>query len=231
MINKMNTISSAMQGRVQRQEIISNNLANINSIGFKRDAVFEKVLNDASENTEGRMAAAVDFSQGALRETQNVMDAALQGPGFFTVQTPDGILYTRNGHFNISPDGDWILGQDQLVMGENGPINIAGKDVKISGSGEVFIDNVYKDTLQVVNFENPQQLIKYGHGFFMAKENAVAVEGSADIKQGFLEESNVNPIQEMVLLMTTLRYFEADQKALQSQDEVLRLAVNEVGRV
>ena len=119
-----------------------------------------------------------------------------------------------------------------LVLGESGPIEIRG-NMNLSERGEVFVDGILVDRLQIVTFEQPYALRKAGNSLFFLNDpsqSEIEVE-HIRVKQGFLEESNVNPIEEMVAMMTLYRYFEADQKAIQTQDEILQQAVNEIGKV
>ena len=232
MIEDIQVSAEGMSRRIAQQEVIANNLANVNTVGFKRDKVFQDILTDATSTSTPTENEVTVFEQGSMRETKNPLNMAIAGEGFFTMQTPEGIRYTRNGNFRLDPTGLLSLDDDTLVLGESGPIEIRG-NMNLSERGEVFVDGILVDRLQIVTFEQPYALRKAGNSLFFLNDpsqSEIEVE-HIRVKQGFLEESNVNPIEEMVAMMTLYRYFEADQKAIQTQDEILQQAVNEIGKV
>ena len=201
-------------------------------MGFKRDAAFQQVLDEATAASETAIKEVVDFSQGSLRETRNAFDFALVGEGFFSVETPEGVRYTRNGHFKLDSEGQLILEGGGPVLGEMGPITVL-HELSVNERGEVFQKGELVDTLKIVTFEQPFPLKKAGNSLFaVAEDSAAEIENlDVSVRQGFLEESNVDPLEEMVQMMTLFRYFEADQKALRAQDELLDRAANDIGRV
>lgn len=231
MILEIQTSSEGMSSRIAQQEVIANNLANVNTAGFKKDRVFQEALEQAAVSEERNNEVTV-FEQGALRKSESPLDLALVGDGFFVVQTPNGERYTRNGHFQLDPQGLLILDDDVWVEGMSGPIEIKGP-VTVNERGEIFQGSELLDRLRIVTFDKPFPLRKEGNHLFYSIDDSASPRESTDtsIKQGFLEQSNVNPIEEMVKMLTIYRYFEADQKVLQTQDDLLDRAVNEIGRV
>jgi len=231
-----------MLQRLSKQEVAANNLANINTTGYKRDGFFQRALVEAGQSLSGSYhpewrntdptEVVVDFSQGPLKQTEGALDVAIQGDGFFTIQTPDGERYTRNGNFTLDPDGLLTTQTGYPVLGEGGTIMLQGGDVKINEKGEVMVDGMLVDALDIRDFERPYQMTKVAGEFFLPKDGdqGEASENMA-VFQGFLEESNVQSIQEMTEMLIVYRNYESDQRAVQMQDETLRKAVNELGAV
>jgi len=232
MIEDIQLAAEDMSRRIAEQEVIANNLANVNTAGFKRDKVFLDVLTDATTASDTETQEITAFDQGPIKQTGNPLDMALVSEGFFTIQTSEGIRYTRNGGFRLDPEGRLMLVEDALVMGENGPIEARG-EVSVNEQGDVFVNRVRVDRLRVVTFDKPYPLRKQGNSLFVLEDEStpeVEVE-NVRMKQGFLEESNVNAIEEMVAMLTVFRYFEADQKVLSTQDDILGKAANDIGKV
>jgi flagellar basal-body rod protein FlgG len=256
MIRGLYTSSAGMQVEQLRQEAIANNLANLNTAGFRRDlAIMEarKGLKlsrtniptgpgaDAGTRRQGigtvgtgvmvqRMVK--DFTQGDLRETENPFDLALQGTGFFTVQGADGkSYYSRDGQFTRAVDGTMVDKAGCKLMGQGGPIVVSGK-LEISPEGIVSIDGRPRDRLALVQFDDPERdLAKHGDTMFKDTGSAGAKPATGlKVFQGSLEGANVNSVQEMVHMIAALRQYEANQKAVQSQDETLARAVNDIAK-
>ena len=237
MIDFVRLAADRMEARIRRQEVYANNVANVGTVGYKRDRVFQKVLNEASRGTSYNMWEVPDFSQGPLRETSDPFNVAITGDGFFVIDNEDGPRYTRNGSFMLNEDGELILESAGPVMGENGPIEVKGK-LEISIDGDVFVNGGLVDRLKIVDFEDKATALrKVGHSMYeLAEDNGNEkvdeIEASGyRIDQGFIEESNVNAVEEMVNMLSIMRYFEATQKTMQTLDNVLDRAANQIGRV
>ncbi|MBP7459947.1 MAG: flagellar basal-body rod protein FlgF [Candidatus Delongbacteria bacterium] len=224
-----------------KQDLKANNLANVNTTGFKKDNAFYRTLQELENKKNGvprwedrsmTDQTYTDFSAGRFQMTDNSLDMALDGQGFFVIQTFAGERYTRNGNFSLNPDHLLVNDQNQPVMGENGPIRIDGKTVAIGENGQVVVDGAPVDRIRVVDFEKPYALNKIGNNLW-APQDALAVHQSSDarVKQGFLEDSNVNGIEEMVDMLELYRHYESGQKMIQSLDETLNTLVNQVGRL
>ncbi len=247
MIKGIFTSGSGMHPRMLRLQVIANNLANINTTGFKRDSMFIQALKKTGliqQQNDGDLAGLdvrqfTDFSEGSLAPTNNPFDVAIQGRGFFVVETPQGMQYTRNGNFMLSADGSLVTSQGYPVLGVGGRIQfpdirkLAQGNVAITATGEIFADNSLIGKLRVVDFERASDLRKQGNTLFStsAKELFTEADGKTTaIKQGFLEESNVDGIEEMIEMIELNRSFESDQKSIQYQDSTLEKAMD-VGRV
>lgn len=231
----LNNLKQAMTGQIDRNNVISNNLANINTNGYKKDLIFFDAFDKELEKREGQNQIT-NFEQGQLKETTNPLDLALSGRGFFTVETENGTAYTREGHFKLDSEGVLRTASGNAVLGESGPLVILGKNLKpekitITQNGEVFSDNEYIDRLTIADFENTSQMRKIGSNMFMAGESTEALNADqVTVHQGFLEESNVNPADEMIQLIEVQRQFESLQKMVRTLDDVFRTASITVGK-
>jgi flagellar basal-body rod protein FlgF len=247
MIKGIFSSGSGMQPRMMRLEVLANNIANANTTGFKRDNIFIQVMKDAGlTQTEGQgdlkgldSKEFTDYSEGSFVQTKNPFDLALQGRGFFAVETPQGIRYTRNGNFSLSIDGTLVNAQGSPVLGSSGKIQIPQPQkidetaISINEYGEVNMGSVQLGKVRVVDFEDLNQLKKAGQSLFVtdAAEKPVNLDGhKTQVRQGFLEESNVEGIEEMIQLVELARSFETDQRTIQSQDTTLERAMD-VGRL
>lgn len=233
MIDFVRLAADRMEARIRRQEVYANNVANVATAGYKRDRVFQKVLTEAKDEPSYNMWEVPDFSQGTLRETGDPLNVAITGNGFFVIDGEDGPRYTRNGSFTLNNEGELVLQGAGPVMGENGPIEVKGK-LEISIDGDVFVNGTMVDRLKIVDFENKTDVLrKAGHSLFELEDDKTEeIEATGHrIDQGFLEESNVNAVEEMVNMLSIMRYFEATQKTMQTLDSVLEKAANQIGRV
>lgn len=244
----------------KRLDVLTNNLANVNTSGFKEDRpVFQAILTGAEESSSNvpsvrsvshnplslsmyelnRTLVAfsgtkTDFSPGAIKKTGNPLDVAIVGDGFFSVETPQGVMYSRNGSLTISSNGDLVTQDGLPVLGQNGKISLEGDDISIGTDGTVLVDGNEVGKLKIVNFPRPYPLKKVGGSLFSlttSGENG-KVNTDVNVKQGFLELSNVNVVKEMVMMVEVNRAYQAYQKVIQGVfDTITRKAVNEVGRL
>ncbi|TCO78812.1 flagellar hook-basal body protein [Marinisporobacter balticus] len=175
----------------------------------------------------------VNYGQGQLYQTSNNLDLAIKGNGFFQVQTPDGIQYTRDGSFQINSKKELVTLDGYNVMGEDGPITIEGSDIAINELGEIIVDEQYWDTIKSVDLENMKDLRKEASNMYRMTEGTEAKEKpfTGIIQQGFLEKSNVDAVKEMVEMMSIFRNYETGQKLVKAYDDTLGKAVNDIGRV
>ena len=246
MIEGLQTAETSMRPKMARMDIIANNLANVNTTGFKRDRLFIRMLNDAAAGADAagdldglQVTQATDFTEGSLRQTGNPFDAAIQGRGFFVVNTPDGERYTRAGGFQLSPGGMLVTGAGAQVEGTNGPIRfpdmsrVQQATVTITESGEVMIDKETIGKLRIVDFADTSVLAKETASLFTAPPGTPLLdvpEGGATVRQGCLEESNVDPVHEMIAMTELQRSFDTDQKVLQALDDSVNQSL-QVGKV
>jgi flagellar basal-body rod protein FlgG len=257
------TAAAGMISETTRTNVISNNLANSNTTGFKKDtAVSEEFkpmlirrINDANQNdvtsfkgfSVGSSAPVVgtlglgaftseiatDHEQGTMQTTGNPLDAAISGEGYFAVNTPQGVRYTRDGNFYRSATGQLVTGNGQAVLNRQGrPITLPQNtaSVQFGSKGEVYADNQQIDQLQFVQFNNRRAVLKQGNNLYYPQNGAQPQAATGEIQQGMLERSNVNAVTEMVSLISNYRVYEAGSKAVTTQDAMLDKSVNEVGR-
>lgn len=241
MIKGLYQSASAMIPHVKIQEITANNLANASAPGFKRDMLFIKELSRAQakdypkkSDWETPMIDQVysEYEQGMLDKTDNPLDLAIEGDGFFTLEMEDGTtVLSRNGSFTVDPSGYLVNSDGHRLLGDGGPINVGEGSISIAETGQIDVDQSQVGNIRVVNIEDKSSLQKVGDSEFQIPEgiNPVSAVNFA-IKQGYLESSNVNVIKEMVNMVASFRSFESDAQALKAQDDSLEKLINNVGR-
>lgn len=232
-----------------RMDIMSNSLANVNTVGFKKEGSTSQAYSDVmavkikdwteTPNTPkklGNMSLGVkigetytDFSQGSFRTTENTYDLAIGGKGFFNIEFTNkagetSTKYTRDGGFTITKDGYLVTKDGDYVLGENGRIQLsttAGATV-FDRAGNIYQDDRLVASLKITDFEDTNYLTHYGETMWDAMEGAVEKEPeNTEIFQGFLEMSNASVVKEMVNMITISRQYESNQKMLTTFDETL----------
>ncbi|HEX3077900.1 MAG TPA: flagellar hook-basal body protein [Lachnospiraceae bacterium] len=257
MIRGLYTAYTGMINEQKRLDTISNNLANAATIGYKKENVtnsaFDEQLtikiNDSSEAYSDRPIGAMsqgvrigefytDYSQGSLRETGNTYDLAIEGDGFFAIKVTDAngnesIKYTRDGSFKITQDGHVVDAYGNRLQGEGGDLQVppSAEAVTIGLDGTVTADGTAIDKVKLVDFEDYDYMEKFADNLYNAVDGATAKESTGLIRQGFTEQSNVNVVSEMVNLITITRAYEAGQKIIKTNDQLLDQTVNSVGKV
>lgn len=232
---ELKAIEESMQAQLKRNEVMANNLANINAIGFKRDVVFLDVL-QRQRNPEMRVITQVDFTQGNIRQTDNPLDVALSGKGFIVVERDGEEIYTRNGHFSIDNEGFLVTSSGEKVVGYNGLVNLSvdGEkigQVSINQRGEIIVDQEYVNRLRIVDFEDYEMLKKTtGNAFVTTPNNPPEDVENPVVLQGRLEDSNVRAVDEMVDMIEVQRQFESSQRIIKAMDRIMNKTVNNVGR-
>ena len=238
---------SALSGNIaamKRMDIISNNLANVNTPGYKKDKMlFESMLAGASNPPavpQGSTAdpilqkdnVYIDYEAGTVAQTGNPLDLAIEGDGFFVVNTPEGPAYTRQGNFRVAADGTLVTVDGFPVMGQGGAIRVQGSKVEVDPKGVVTVDGTASGTITIVDFPKPYNLTKSSGAQFLPANAQVAPQtATASISQGHLEGSNVNTISEMVQMIETNRYYEACSKTIKGFDDMAAKAASEIGRL
>lgn len=251
MIRGLYAAARGMVVESKKQEVISNNLANINTTGYKKDFILvesftKELLSRIGKEGPLPLAAigespllhsiVTNFSPGVLEETGRSLDLALTGPAFFALQTPEGLRYTKDGSFGIDSQGYLVSSDGYYVLDVTGQsIRAAGHHVVIdgdgavfSGDGQVFLARLW---LPVFSPDDLERLEKRGQNLFEAVEVEPAAQGIGQVRQGALEKANLDIIREMVDMITVMRIYEANQRSLQAQDELLGKSINEVGRL
>jgi flagellar basal-body rod protein FlgG len=241
----------------KRLHIISNNLANSNTVGYKQDYGQFQILDssdlpeESTQNSEelntsqadlfwNRFNVYTDHTSGSLKNTGNDFDLALAGKGFFCVQTPDGIHYTRKGDFTLHADGVLVTRTGWPVMGESGEISVDGKEnpqqhkkFSVDEEGNISVDGNQVDRLRIVDFPQPYTLTKMGETLFKPADSGPGETQAEDVRvsQGFIELSNVDAVKMMTEMIEVLRGYESYQKIIRSVDEVNSRAINEIGKM
>ncbi len=250
MIRGLYTSAMGMIVQQKRQENVSNNLGNIETNGFKKQELIAKAFDQVAVKNRANVSNQLssigdihlgvmvddlytDFEQGILEETSNPLDFAIQGEGFFTIELPNGELaYTRDGSFKINENGQLTTKQGYLVLDNNlQSIPLENEEIQVDGNGTITLPNGQTTILKIVNFPDGQALHRLGENMYTMEGRQVVGANGYSIKQGFMEKSNVNPLEELVKMIEITRSFESNQKVVQSIDETLGKAVNEVGRL
>lgn len=247
MIKGIYSSGSGMQPRLMRLDVIANNIANADTTGFKKNDIFVQILKDAGltkSSSRSDLAGLdvkefTDFTEGSLRPTSNPLDLAIQGEGFFVLETPEGTRYTRNGNFKLAENGDIVNSNGYHVLGNSGRMSVPSADkiqqtdVVVTKAGEIYVGKNIVGKIRLVTFEDMQQMQKTGSSMFKTdsapKEVSLSDEHTT-VRQGYLEESNVESLTQMVQLVEISRGFETDQRTMRYQDSTLEKA-NEVGRI
>ena len=214
----------------RRLELIANHLANVNTSGYKADILaFDDMF---------RARLAVDHRQGDMQVTGNKLDIAIAGQGFFRIQTPEGIRYTRDGSFTLDRNRALVTQNGDAVVGDAGDIILQGGEAEISDNivvhqnGDIMIDNILVDRMSIVTFDDLSQLEKVGSSMFAYTgppgDERIAAE--ATVKQGTLEKSNITIALEMTKMIHTHRMYEAYQKMIQTFDEIDSKIILDVGK-
>jgi flagellar basal-body rod protein FlgF len=230
-------------------DVVSNNIANLNTTGFKADGnVFEEYLmpgaresglsgRDARVSFVQDRATWQDFSQGPIQQTGNPLDVAVDGAGFLAVQTPKGERYTRNGALQINAAGELVTSEGHRVLGDGGPVVFQpqDRDVTIARDGTISVPGATGGTrgkLRLVNFANPQRLQKDGASLFAAPAGVTAdAAPAARVVQGSIEKSNVRAVLEMTRMIDVTRTYATMATMLQQQGELRRTAIQQLAEV
>lgn len=258
MVKGLYTAYTGMINQQHRMDVLTNNLANADTNGFKKegatsqsfDSILAYKIKDSSEGYHLARRIGVnnpgvkigegytDFSQGSLKETGNTFDLALTDSGFFAVAFTNkagetSVKYTRDGDFALTEDGHLVTRDGDSVLDENGsPIQIDPlESVVINSSGQIIQNGSVVATIQVTDFEDYDYLERYGENYFQPIEGAQETEAAAQVYSGYLETSNISVVTEMVNMITVQRAYESNQKVITTYDSTLDIAANQLGRV
>jgi flagellar basal-body rod protein FlgF len=247
-------VGLSRQVALERQmAVIANNVANMNTTGFKADKpLFEEFLMPEARANEfkGRdrlisfvqdRATYHDFAQGPVQQTGNPLDVALDGDAFLVVQTPAGERYTRNGSLKLNPQGQLVTSDGYAVVGESGPITFQSQDqaITIARDGSITVregENSQADSargkLRIVNFDAPARLQKQGASLFSAPDGVAPQPAPlAGLRQGMIEKSNVNAVVEMGRMVEVMRTYQSVATMLQQQGDLRRTAIERLAEV
>jgi flagellar basal-body rod protein FlgF len=252
MIRGLYTAASGMMTAMRRMEMVTNNLANAQTTGFKQERTATSTFAEALIQVDGTPAPLapnpplgqmgmatvseeplLDFTQGALQESGRNLDMALEGPGFFTVQTQEGTRYTRDGAFTRDANGNLTTTEGDLVMGEDGnPITIPGGRIQVEPDGTVQVADQTVGKLAVVEFNLDQPLRKVGNNQFATRNDGDQPHAATTsaVRQNFIESSNVDMAGAQTTMLELQRAYDASQRMVQYQDELVGRAVNDIAR-
>ncbi len=244
MIDRLQAHMQAMQMLMRAQQVTADNLANLNTPGFKGTRLFHRLM---TEQIDGRTVTRtvagqqVDLTQGVLEQTGNELDVGISGEGFFVVEEGGQHYLTRDGRFRFDPDGYLVNSRGARVQGSAGEIHIpeyfhamdeekGSVKLEIARDGTIRLNNEVFDTLRLVRVEDPSALERRGNSYLLTHAGNVREDETSLLMQGFYENGNVDPLFEMVAMMKNMQMFEAQQRAMRTTDETLAQATNNLGR-
>lgn len=243
------TLTSGMLTQQRKIEISSNNMANINTAGYKREQAVTNnfgtllihklrqngIYETAEPLSEVSLIRIMEdnntyHSQGNLDETGGAFDFALVGEGFFGINNNGTILYGRNGSFNLDDEGYLIFADKGRVQGEYGDIFIGTDKYEAAEDGSIYVDGEQIDKIAVYNFDNYANLDKFSEGLYTSTDEANLME-DAVIKKGWIERSNVDLAQEMSDIIASQRALQSNSQALKMYDMIMEIESNQIGRI
>jgi flagellar basal-body rod protein FlgF len=231
----------AMLADTQRLKVISHNLANVSTVGFKRQvgivtpfsqALLRSGEVSAAAEASGSMTAYTDHTAGTLARTGNPLDLAIEGDAYFAIDTGQQEAYTRQGTFRLNADGELVTSTGQRVVMTNGDVHLTSAVPEIDAQGNIRDNGTLVGQLKLVTIPRSNDLQQIGDGLYAPvnpDSAGVEVTDSARVRQGFTEASNVVTMNEMVALLDTVRHFETSQKVLQGYDAMLDRAITDLG--
>ncbi|MDO5519577.1 MAG: flagellar basal-body rod protein FlgF [bacterium] len=254
MVKGLYSAYTGLLSEQKRLDIVSNNVANAATVGYKKEGVTNQAFGellaiktkDASvDQSIGSMSLGTklgevytNYDQGSLQETGNTFDLAISGKGFFQVAVADKngnetTKYTRDGSFKLDSNGYLLDSDGNHLIGENGYVQVPDTNgtIAIDDSGAVFCNNVQVDLIELKDFEDYNYLKKYGNNLYDAVDGAAEKDATGNVLQGYLEQSNVQTVEEMVNMITITRAYETNQKVMNTMDSMLDKVVNQVGSI
>jgi flagellar basal-body rod protein FlgF/flagellar basal-body rod protein FlgG len=234
---------AGLAAQTQALELVAHNLANLSTTGYRsQQTTFRSLL--AGQNAGGNplnvavndfgvlSGSRLDQTSGSLAPTGNPLDVAIGGSGFFTVQSAQGVLYTRDGSFHLTADGELMTSQGNAVLGEQGRITVPNGPVGISSDGTISVNGAVVDKLRLTEFSPSTALTAVGNSTYSAPDGSRLNAAESSVRQGMLEGSNVSPTAAVVQLITVQRNAEMLARALSSIDGQLnQVAVQDLAKV
>jgi flagellar basal-body rod protein FlgF len=208
------------------QEVTANNLANVSSDAYKGDRITAQSLVDTSPTA----VHTLDLRQGTLRDTTRPLDVGLAGDGFLVVRTPQGERLMRGGSLEVSRDGFLVDRHGDLLLGEDGPLHVAGQELVFEADGTVVVDGARAGRLRLETVADSSLLRKEGEGRFAALARTIGASG-VQLRQRAIEDANVSPLLGTVDLIMIQRAYAANTEALRTMDGVLGTVTGDIGRV
>ena len=235
---------AGLAAQTQSLELVAHNLANLSTTGYRgqqttfrslltgNGAVSLNPLNVAINNFGVLSGSRLDLSSGSLAATGNPLDMAIAGSGFFTVQSSQGVAYTRDGSFHLNSAGQLVTSQGNTVLGEQGPVTLPAGNVAISSDGTISVDGVVVDKLKLAEFAPGTNLTAMGDATYSAPAGSALVAAESAVRQGVLEGSNVSATEAVVQMLTVQRNAEMLGRALSAFDSQLdQTAVQDLPKV
>jgi flagellar basal-body rod protein FlgG len=231
----------AMLADTERLKLIGHNLANVSTVGFKRQvgivtpfaqALLRSGQASAAAESARLMTVYTDHSAGTLARTGNPLDLAIEGDAYFAIDTGQQEAYTRQGTFRLNADGELVTSTGQRVVMASGDVRLTSAVPEIDTQGNIRDNGTLVGQLKLVTIARPNELQQIGDGLYAPANPDTAVVGIADsarVRQGFTEASNVVTMNEMVALLDAVRHFETSQKVLQGYDAMLNRAITDLG--
>jgi len=236
--------SAGLAAQTQALELVAHNLANLATTGYRGEqttfrsllvgngAVQTNALNAAVNDFGVLSGSRLDLTAGSLIPTGNPLDVAVSGSGFYTVQSAQGALYTRDGSFHLTPTGQLVTSQGNAVLGEQGTIILPAGNLAISSDGTISVDGALVDKLRLAEFSPQTDLTAVGNATYIAPAGSALVAADTSVSQGMLEGSNVSPTEGVVQLITVQRNTEMLARALSALDGQLnQIAVQDLPKV
>ncbi len=271
MVKGLYTAYTGMLNEQTRMDVLTNNLANFNTTGFKKEGTVSTAFSDKlalriKDEADGKLrdglgivnlgvkvrGTYVDFSQGGLKNTDLQTDLAIQGKGFFNIEHTDHsgnttVMYSRDGNFAITQAGELTTQDGDFVLSNNGGHIVIDptQEFSVTVDGGIYQNGQLVSTIGFTDFRQDgpdlegnsvtdhyyNSLVHYGENLFVRTDEAVEIEPQLTVVQGYLEQSNVSTVDEMVQMIATQRQYDANQKVITTIDGTLDIAVNQLGRV
>jgi flagellar basal body rod protein FlgG len=240
MIKGLYRSASGMLPQIKKQEVVANNIANAGTAGYKKDVMFSRELSQAERKITPRTndwqttldsRIKIDYGLGVFDKTDNPLDLAIEGDGFFALQAGDGTTaLTRSGAFVVDADGFLSMSGGYRLVGDGGPIQVGSGKLSVGQNGEVQVNGLSAGRVAVKTVADVTTLERLGGSLFGVPEGQELIDPlQATIRQGYRETSNVDVIQEMVDMMVAFRTYESNARALQTQDASLNHLFQRVG--
>jgi len=236
MLYDVTDVARAGARKLTQLDFVTNNMANASTSGFKADHLYYamkgKQVQEGAPTALGQTVSRADFSQGTLRVTGNVFDLAIEGEGFFTIQSKQGKTYTRNGSFILNKNQELVTQTGDYVLGESGKIIVDGNNITIDKDGSIYSDETLAGKIKVSAFKDPYALVRAPDGHFVDDGKAgLKNAGNYSIAGRHLEMSNVNAVREMTDMMEIQRAFETYQKIILTLTDMDKISTNRIGKL
>lgn len=212
---------------------VSHNIANLHTTGYRKQFMlvpeFEQLVNTNQREVQTNISTVPLQRQGTLDKTGRLLDFAISGEGFFTIETENGIRYTRRGDFHLNPQGELETFDGQRVILDGAALSLENEQVRVTADGTIYQNNKPVGKLRLTNFLPETKLQASGHGYFIADEGENKTDAVCHIQQGFLEQSNVKTVDEMMDMVRISRHFETSQRLMRLSDDLLGKAISQLG--